>query len=326
MARNASVKNLGRSKAEKEIKVVTLTCGKASAELWSYGARIHKLSVPTEKGSQEIIKTSSDPIGKRSFAGAAVGRVANIIKKAQFEFEGNRYMLEDNFGGDHIHGGTKGFHAQNWRVSDLRPEESMVRFYLKLTSSDDGYPGTIEVTLTYRLDENGLSAEYRAQSRHDTLFAPTIHPFFNLSGSRTIMDHKLTIPLQYLQRLDEGVPKGRPVPVKGWNDLQKGVKVEKLMIGPRKEVLNLCWIRDGLPGMEHLCTLSVDSGLELQIHSTMPALQVYTSNTLKDDGLRSYSGIALEPEYPPDSANRVMKNRILLKAGNARREVIAYRW
>lgn len=326
MATKAEVKQLGRSKAEREIKVITLQNGVAKAELWSFGARLHKLTVPHNKRTREIVKAPSDPVGKKSFAGASVGRVANIIQHAHFDFEGRRYHLEDNFHGDHIHGGTRGFHAQNWELAEVRPEEAMARFYLKLKQADDGYPGTIEVTLTYRLRENGLYTEFRAQSSHDTLFSPTLHPFFNLADSRNVKDHVLSIPYEYFQKLENGIPKGRPTLVKGWNDLTGGVKIDKLLTGPRKDILNLCWIRDGLPSLKLACKLSAENSPELSIYSSMPALQVYTGNTLRDDGLRAYSSLALEPCYPPDSANRVMKNRIILYAGVARMERIVYRW
>ncbi|KAB2814714.1 aldose epimerase family protein [Phaeocystidibacter luteus] len=323
---NAQVKSLGRSKTEREIKVITLSAGTSSAEIWTHGGRLHKLEIQVGKKLQSIVVSPSDPVSKPSFAGASVGRVANIIKRAQFEFQGKKYSLEDNFNGDHIHGGTRGFHSRNWEVADIRPDQAMVRLYTRISTEEDSYPGMLEVTLTYRLEENALHTEFRAQSSHNTLFAPTLHPFFNLSGARNINDHKLTIPLQYFQKLEDGVPKGRPVAVKGWNDLTKGSKLESILTGPRTDILNLCWIRDGLPSTEHLCSLSAGNGVNLHIHSSMPALQVYTSNTMKEDGLRAFSGIALEPEYPPDSANRVMKNRIGLFAGDARMERIIYKW
>lgn len=326
MSTSVKVKALGRSKAERQIKVVELKNGPASAELWSFGARLHSLNVPHEGKSRNIVKSPSDPVGKRSVAGASIGRVANRIRSAQFDFKGKHYHLEVNAGDDHLHGGSHGFHSHNWELIEVREEEATARFYLKIGQRDDGYPGTLEVTVTYRLSEDKLHVEYRAQSSHDTLFAPTLHSYFNLTGERAISDHQLRIPLEYFQVLESGIPKGRPQSVKGWNDLRKPVRISKIMTGSRKEVLDLCWIRDGLPALTEMCELSADNGLSLSVYSSMPSLQVYTGSELKKDGLRAYSGIALEPEYPPDSANRVMVNRIVLHAGEARMESIEYCW
>lgn len=326
MSNNAKVKALGRSKADRQIKIVELTAGDAKAEIWSFGARLHNLSVPNKGKSVNIVKSPSDPVGKKSVAGASIGRVANRIENAQFEFKGKKYQLEANNAGDHLHGGTHGFSSRNWELIDLRPEQSMARFYTVVKQEDDGFPGMLEVTVTFTLEADRLNVTYRAQSSHDTLFAPTLHPYFNLNGARSIADHKLRIPLEYFQPLDKGVPKGRPIAVKGWNDVRTASTIAKLMTGPRKETIDVCWISDGLPHLQELCELSADNGISLHVLSTMPSLQLYTGNNLKDDGIRAMSGVALEPEYPPNSANRVMINRIALYAGDARLESIEYRW
>lgn len=328
MSSNALAKPLGRSKADRQIRVVTLTNEGAKAELWSYGARLQSLSVQMGRKKQDIVKSPSDPRTKGSFAGASIGRVANRIKGAQFELKGVKYSLEDNENGNHIHGGTHGFQFQNWELIELRPEQAMARFYLRQTESIDGYPGTMEVTCTYWLEPNGLKVEYRAQSSHDTLFGPSLHTFFNLSGDRSVAKHTLQVHLPYYQVLDaSGLPKGRPLAVKGWNDLSTPSTIAKLMTGPRKDTLDICFVGEAsnLKVKDH-CTLKGTNGLYLKIRSSMPGLQIYTGANLRTDGLRPMSGVALEPQYPPDSANRILVNRLALLAGEARRELIEYEW
>lgn len=327
MSVNAVAKPLGRSKADRQIQVVTLTRENVKVELWSYGARIQSIQLVAGRKKYDIVKSPSDPRSKKSVAGACIGRVANRIKGGQFELKGKKYQLEQNEGDNHIHGGSNGLQYQNWELAELRPDQSMARFYLNQTEEVDGYPGRMEVTCTYWLKDDGLKVEFRAQSSHDTMFAPTLHTYFNLSGDRSIAKHQLQIHMPYFQMLDAaGLPKGRPKSVKGWNDLSKPTAVSRLMTGPRKEVLDVCFVSDGSGKHKERCTLVGPNGVELKVDSTMPSLQVYTGSDLKHDGLRSMSGIALEAQYPPDSVNRILLNRIALWAGEARREVIEYTW
>lgn len=323
---NAKARALGNTKKERDVKVVELTAGKSRAVLWSFGARIVELHVPKDKATRNILVSAQDPTGKPTFAGAAIGRVANLTENARFELFGTTHSLDQNRGEHHIHGGYRGFHSRNWELLEVRPHEAMARFYTRVRTEEDGYPGMLEVTLTYRLTGGGLNATYRAQSSHNTLFAPTIHPYFNLSGERKIDRHFLEIPLPYRQILEGGLPKGRPIAVKGWNDLRKRSRLATILNGPRIRELNHCWLSDGLPAMRHLTSLSHENGLKLEVHSTMPAIQVYTGDQLKTDSLRAWSAIALLAGYPPNSANRAMKHRIALKAGEARMEQIEYRW
>lgn len=326
MSTQINVKPLGRRKDEKAIRIVEIESEEARITFWSWGARIQSWEVKHHGKWRSVIKSPSDPRDKMSHAGAAIGRVSNKIGKAKFELNGQVYNLEANAGEDHLHGGSSGFHTLNWNLSEIRPHEGLVRFYTVVNPADDNYPGKMEVTLTYRLQGKELTAEFRAQSSHDTLFAPTIHPYFNLTGESKVHKHFLNVPLNYFQRLEDGLSKGRPSAVKGWNDLRKRVRLDKLLTGPRKNEMDLCWVEDGFPRMLHLATLSADNGLSMEVHSTLPAIQVFTSSTLKAEGLRAFSGIALEPEYPPNSANRVLVNRMTLEAGIARAEIIAYRW
>lgn len=324
---NAVAKPLGRSKTDRQVMVVTLSRGETSAVLWSYGARVQAIHLLNGRKKLNIVRSPSDPRMRGSVAGATIGRVANRIKAGHLDVNGHLYHLEQNENENHIHGGSNGLQYQNWTIADLRPEQAMVRFYLKQCQSVDGYPGDVEITCTYKLIDSGLVIDYRAQSSHDTVFAPTVHTYFNLTGERNVLAHSLQIPLDFVQRLNEsGLPMGRPIHVKGVSDLNAPTLISKWMTGPRKAKVDCCYNTDGSKVENHLCTLFGKNGMRLQVWSSMPSLQVYCNENLKHDGLKSFAGIALEPQYPPDSVNRIMKNRVLLKAGEARREFVKYEW
>lgn len=47
---------------------------------------------------------------------------------------------------------------------------------------DEGYPGNLNASVTYRLEKNTLSVLYHAQTDHTTPINLTNHSYFNLAG------------------------------------------------------------------------------------------------------------------------------------------------
>ncbi len=123
--------------------------------LLNYGARLHQIFAPDNKGHLENVLLSydelSDVLTDESFFGATVGPVAGRIRNATW---GN-HQLEKNAGNHHIHGGTNGWSFQYWDVEVFKNPQSIgVVFYLQDTFSD--YPGPITATITYQLTANSL--------------------------------------------------------------------------------------------------------------------------------------------------------------------------
>ena len=90
---------------------------------------------------------------------AVVGRVCNRIAGAEFELDGNRYPLYQNDGVNHLHGGKRGFDKYVWAVEELPDGLRLTR-----TSPDgeEGYPGTMRASVTYRVDGVSLRLDYEA--------------------------------------------------------------------------------------------------------------------------------------------------------------------
>eukprot|EP00126_Sphaerothecum_destruens_P007171 Sdes_comp19722_c0_seq2m11681 len=124
--------------------------------------------------------------GKYYF-GAVVGRVANRIADASFQLGGKTYQLAANNGTNSLHGGCTGFDKKVWRCvehisgvpsAQTSPKKrikdaifseiagpSSSRLVLELISPDgeEGYPGTLKVTVVYSVTErNALTIDYRA--------------------------------------------------------------------------------------------------------------------------------------------------------------------
>ena len=83
-----------------------------------------------------------------------------------------------------------------------------MKFWLESPAGENGFPGNLTVSVTYTLtEENEWQIEYQATTDEQTLFNPTNHVYFNLTGNPTIpIDaHELQINAQKFVPLDERV-------------------------------------------------------------------------------------------------------------------------
>src|SRR5690606_18620697 len=156
-----------------------------------------------------------------SYDGVTVGRHANRIAGGRFTLDGTVYQLPQNNNGNSLHGGTEGFDKRNWRIVSVSggPTASVV---MALTSpdGDQGYPGKLDVTVTYTLDDAGdLGIAFEASTDRPTVVNMTNHALFNLAGDGApegTSRHLLTIPAKaYTPVNDALIPTGELRPVAG---------------------------------------------------------------------------------------------------------------
>ena len=158
------------------------------AVVTDYGAILVKLLVPGPDGITRDVVTGYDTLPEYEaggFFGATVGRHANRISGAAFSLDGVEYRLADNDNGCNLHSDFRtGFHKQRWNT-ELLPDG--VRFFRTSPDGEAGFPGNLEISVFYTLDErNGLHIRYEGVSDRKTLINLTNHSFFNLSGQRPL--------------------------------------------------------------------------------------------------------------------------------------------
>ncbi|CAG5987787.1 unnamed protein product [Menidia menidia] len=147
-------------------------------------------------------------VADRRYFGAVVGRVANRIAGGRFTVEGKEYQLDINSGPNSIHGGLRGFNKAIWEASEV---EGGVKLSLTSPDGDQGYPGAVDVSVTYTLQEETLTAEYRARSTKTTPINLTNHSYFNLAGQEEedIYGHQVSIRANsFLPVDDRSIPTG----------------------------------------------------------------------------------------------------------------------
>lgn len=315
------------------IESVTLSNGKGvSAKILTYGATLQSLSGPDRNGQiSDVLLGYDDAKGYVDFPnyfGVTVGRYANRIAAGKFVLDGKTYQLPVNDNGvNSLHGGGKGFDKQNWTIVSLKsgPTATLV-LGLSSPDGDAGYPGKLDVTVTYTLDEAGnLGIAFDAKTDKPTIINMTNHAIFNLAGEGSpdgALGHRLTIPAKAYTPVDANlIPTGELKPVAGGVfDFRAGRRVaDGIRDGRDQQIVygrgydhNFA-LDKGLTKTPELAARLEDpvSGRVVEVLTTEPGVQFYTGNFLNGALIgknghvyRMGDGIALEPQKFPDAPNK----------------------
>jgi aldose 1-epimerase len=256
--------------------------------------------------------------------------------------------LTRNDGANSLHGGALGFDKRNWRIVSLS-SGPVAKLVLALTSpdGDQGYPGRLEVTVTYTLDDGGdLGILFEASTDQPTIVNMTNHALFNLAGAgapRDAMGHWLMLPASRFTPVDDAlIPTGELRPVGGSVfDFREPRQIEQgLRDGTDPQIVtgrgyDHNWALDkGATATPELAARLVDpvSGRVLDVLTTEPGLQVYTGNFLVGTVIgkagtvyRMGDGIALEPQKFPDTPNQPAFGSARVEPGRPYRHHMIYR-
>ena len=344
----------GKTPAGETVQSVTLTGDDGvSVVLITYGASIQAFNVPDRDGRVADITIGYDKLqdyfDAPNYWGQTIGRYANRIADGRFVLDGKAYQLTQNDEPNSLHGGVEGFDKRNWTllsVDDAGGKASVV-MTLRSPDGDQGYPGNLDVTVTYTLDDSGsLTIDYKAKTDAPTIINLTNHALFNLAGegwAYGTYDQKLTIPArQYLPVNDKLIPTGERRAVDGTVfDFRKGrMMYDGVRDGTDDQIVTAHgwdhnWILDkGRTATPELAARveHAASGRVLEVLSTEPGLQFYSGNFL--DGTltgksghvyRMSDGIALEPQLFPDTPNQPAFGSARLDPGQTYHHVMIYR-
>lgn len=334
----------------KSVSLYTLHGGDITMQVTNFGARVVSLWTPDKNGSFEDVVLGYNNIedyvhnqGER-FLGAVVGPYANRIAGGTFTVGDQVYNFPLNNNGQTLHGGLKGVDMLVWDVCEVT-DSSIV---LNLVHPDglDGFPGNIDIRLSYLLDsENNFVLNYRATTDKATYFNISHHPFFNLKGegNGTILDNEMIINASAYIPIDEySIPYGEIAPVEGTPFDFRTAHTIGERIGENNEQLahgagydhNFCIDRKSEKDVEFDASVyEPKSGRFLEVFSDQPGLQFYSGNFF--DGttcgkygkpLRYRESIALETQHWPDSPHHPNFPSTLLEPGQTYTQTCIYRF
>ena len=294
----------------------------ATATFMDWGATWLSFTLPLTDGStRELLLGCQSPqeyMNQSAYLGATVGRYANRIARSQFEIDGKAHLVVANQGVHQLHGGPEGFHARRWII--LEQTAQKLTFQLFSVDGDQGYPGNMTAKVYYQLtDDNRLEIRYEATVDKLCPVNLTNHAYFNLDGEGTdARQHKLQLFADRFLPVDsDGIPCADPVPVENTGmNFNASKTLAKDFLADRDQqrvkgydhayLLNRTCNTGSNPAA-HLW--SADGKVKMTMFTSAPAVQLYSGNFLGGTPNRSvgeyasYSGVALESEFLPDSPN-----------------------
>ena len=330
------------------------------AQFTNYGARWVSMWTPDRDGNLSDIVLGFDSIdgyltaGER-YHGAIVGRVCGRISNARFRIGEQEYLLASNdvYGTpvrNHLHGGIDAFHNRYWKFCTyVSPSgEEAVEFTNNSQSGEEGYPGNLQVKVTYLLkDDNTLWMECEAITDHPTPVNLTNHAFFNLQSAsgpverKNVLSHNLTLNASAIIECDsELIPTGRLLPVDGTLlDFRLPRTIASSLVEEHSQIqkdkgFSLVYALDTKEAdrLNFAARLSDNlSGRTLEIYTNQPSVQVYNGyfmdgTDIGKDQIPYYAsaGIAIEPQGYPDAPNQPSFPSILIDETEKYRHVTEY--
>lgn len=300
----------------KNFQKVTIEMNRIKAEILNFGGIINSLLLTDTNGKQVDIVLGfdhpEDYLSNKPYFGAIIGRFANRIKGGQFSIGDTIYSTTKNEGENTLHGGKVGFDKVFWEIKQL--SKNIVELKYFSPDGEQGFPGNLVVKVIYTITEmNELIIEYFAETDKETVINLTNHSYFNLGGDQNILNHKLKIASDFYTPIDSNlIPTGEILSVENtpldFNDLFLiGEKLKQVKNGfDHNYILN-----DKVGGIKFAAQLThPQSGREMLLFTTEPALQFYSGNFLdgtilgkESKNYQKHAGLCLETQHFPDSPN-----------------------
>ena len=301
---NVKKELFGRIINSEDVYLYTLTNRNMTIKLINYGGIITSLLVPDKNGKADDVvlgfKTLEEYLDKEykkknPYFGAIIGRYGNRIAKGRFSINGNEYQLAVNDGENHLHGGNIGFDKVVWHAEEINNNnEAGVKLSYLSKDMEEGYPGNLNVTVEYILNENNeLIILYEAITDKPTIVNLTHHSYFNLAGegNRDILNHEMTINADKFTASDKSlIPTGELKAVKGTPmDFIKAGK-----IGSKINQVEGGYDHNYVLNKEKDFSFAAkvfepESGRIMEVFTSEPGIQFYSGNFL-DGTLKGKSG------------------------------------
>jgi aldose 1-epimerase len=334
----------GTTSSGEQVRAFRLGGEKLSAVILDMGGTITEITVAGRDGRRRNVVLGLEDLAAYEASGwwnCLIGRYANRLKDG-VTVKGRHYPLNPDDKGVTLHGGRgTSWGSRLWEVT----AHSDKALFLKLVSADgdQGFPGTMTVEVTYTISGNALRLDYAAICDAPTVINLTNHVYFNLAGEGSVLAQQLQLNADAITPTDNlQIPNGKIADV---SDTPFDFR-EAHAIGDRLDVADPQLALAG--GYDHNFVLNksapgalewaarlrdLESGIQLELLTTEPGLQVYSGNNIRPgrpnsrgEPMRPRDGLALETQHFPDSPNQPRFPSTLLLPGAEFRSTTLFRF
>ena len=309
------------------------------AQVLDYGGVICDVEAPGRDGKLVNVILCQKNLAAIEATGpmsALTGRYANRIGHG-VTIDSKHYDLAQDPHGVTLHGGPPPYSRRILQTVGTfqHANDAGVTFRLNSPDGDQGFPGAVTIDLTYTLtDNNDFRIDYKATTDKTTVINLTNHTYYNLAGngSGNIENQVMTVFADQVTPTDAyQVPTGAFTNVAGTPfDFRTPTPIGAHLRSDDPQMLigrgydHNYVLRKSKPGALDLAARVTDptSGRTLELSTTEPGVQVYSSNNLNGGivsaagtTLRATDGIALETQHFPDSPNKPNFPSTVLKPG-----------
>ena len=243
--------------------------------------------------------------------GATVGRNANRLDKGQFKIGSETYQLSINEDDRCLHSGVGDLSFRAYSLKEITKESITLTLFDGDMSG--GFPGNLNLEVSYKLNENNLEYSFNALSDKDSILNITNHSYFNLNGGiNTIFDQELKINTDIVSLNIGPMASEETIKVddtafdfKEYRNIKK--TLDKGHSNLSKNGLDHNYVFENM-NYKEMAKLRNDK-LELIVSSDLPDIHIYTANFLGDIigknniNYHDYYGICFEAQYYPNSLN-----------------------
>jgi aldose 1-epimerase len=324
----------GATSTGASVEEYTLSNGRLTLRMITYGARVTAILVPDREGRLADVALAWPDMqsyeSETAYIGATIGRFANRIAKGRFALGNEAVQVPVNDGPNSLHSGPQGFDTRVWAAEIV---EGGVEFHYRSPAGEMGFPGELDVCARYTVVDTAIHIEYTATTDALTVVNLTNHTYFNLTGQPgTVLDHELMLPADRFTPTDEtAIPTGQLASVADSPfDFREPRRIGSAMSADHQQLafahgFDHNWVLADAPRATPELTAELHepfSGRTLTVRSTEPGVQFYSGNYL--DGTRrgkhgqayqKHAGLCLETQHFPDAPNHPEWPSVLLQAG-----------
>jgi aldose 1-epimerase len=334
----------GRRSDGTPVHAFTLGGGRLSATILDLGGTLTAIHVPDRHGQARNVVLGLKDLAAYEASGwwnCLIGRYANRLRHG-ITLDGRHYPLAQDTNGVTLHGGRgQSWGARLWDV--VHEDDAALTLRLVSPDGDQGFPGTVTVEVTYSVTGDGLRLDYAATTDAPTVINLTNHIYFNLAGHGSVLPQRLQLNADGMTPTDaQQIPLGEIASIGGTAfDFREpraiGTQVDsgEPQIAIARGYDHNFVLNKTRPGALEWAARMTDpqSGIVLELSTTEPGLQVYSTNNVKPGQFNAHGveiqkrdGLALETQHFPDSPNQPNFPSTLLQPDGKFRSTTLFRF